>query len=169
MNGELSNLNLESKTFLIGNRFPNRASLAILIDSVKCQEYYEIAMALYEERKYEKDIMIFSADNNNPVLIPPSAVYYYNYLEYYRGDVLALTLRGALNARNSGVNFGKKYWYISDISEVSSNKHFIELFNFFDKIFFVNEEVRKVFSSIVNQIDLGKTEIADLDIILNKV
>lgn len=169
MNGVLKNNEPKSKTFLIGGRFPLRPSLAILVDSLKCQEYYEIATALYEERKYEKDVMIFSADNNNPVLIPPSAVYYYNFLEYYRGDVLAVTLRGAINAKNSGTIFGKKYWYISDISEMTANPHFNDLFNFFDKIFFVNDGVRKVFSSIFNQVDLAKTEVCEIDIILKKV
>lgn len=169
MSGVSKNNESKSKTFLIGTRFPSRPSLAILIDSLKCQEYYEVATALYEERKYLKDIVIFSADNNNPVLIPPSAVYYYNFLEYYRGDVLAVTLRAAINAKNSGTIFNKKYWYISDISEMTANPHFDELFNFFDKVFFVNDSVRKVFSSIFNHVDLSKTDVCELDIILNKV
>lgn len=164
MNGEL-NKNPIKETFLIGTRFPNRKSIAVCLDSVRTQEYFEIVSSLYKNENYEFDVAIFSGDNNNPVLVNPCALYYYNYFEYYYGNVIALTPRAAINAMQSGCNFESKIWHISDISgfkEISSAIG--TLFNFYDHIFFINDSIRTIFFSFFPSCDKSKTSVAPLDI-----
>jgi len=160
-----SNLNPIKNTFLLGSRFSTDKSLAILLDSVRSQEYYEIADSIFRKETYDYDTFIFSADNNAPVLVAPCGLFYYNYLEQYNGSVLALTLRGAINAAESGSHFISKIWHISDISEFKMAEITIpKLFAFFDSIYFVNETVRTIFFTLFPSLDKGKTKLAPIDI-----
>lgn len=149
MSGQLTNNNPITDTFLLNTRFIDRSSLAILFDSVRSQEYYEVSSIIYENKHFEKDYVLFSSDNNMPVLVSPTALFYVDKLEYYRGDVLAISIRGAINAMESGCCFNKKTWFISDVSDFSNISTVIPyLVNFFDKIVFVNKFLLDVFSEV---------------------
>jgi len=163
----LYNKNPIKETFLIGTRFLNRDSLAICLDSVQTQEYYEIVSSMYKNTSYKYDAMIFSNDNNFPPLVNPCALYYYNYFEYYSGNVLALTIRGAINAMQSGVFFTKKLWHISDLNGLKEISNIVDkIFNFYDEVMFVNENLRTIFFSFFPQFNKSKTSIAPLDIMV---
>lgn len=164
MIGEL-NKNPIKDTFLLGTRFPNRKSLAICLDSVRSQEYFEIVSSLYKKNSYQYDYVIFTADNNSPALLNPCGLYYFNSLEYYRGDVLALTIRSAINVMQSGSIFEKKVWHISDLTGFKEASGAIEnLFSFFDEIVFVNEKIRNVFFSFFPAVNKSKTHVFPMDI-----
>lgn len=164
MNG-LFNDSPITDTFFLGSRFPRTKSIAIGIDSVRSQEFYEISHSLFNKEKYDYDIVIFSSDNNAPVLLPPCGLYYYNYLEHYNGNYLALTIRGALNGADCGSILPYKIWHISDVSEFKMAEETIpRLFEFFDKILFVNNVIRNLFFSIFTNLDKNKTDIAKLSI-----
>lgn len=166
MNG-LSNVNPIKETFLLGSRFSKDKSIAILLDSVRSQEFYEITESLFKKESYDYDTFIFSSDNNAPVLVCPCAIYYYNYLEHYNGAVLSLTLRGAINAFECGAIFTHKIWHISDISEFQMAKNTIpRLFEFFDEICFINDTVKEVFFNIFPGLNRDKTRSCPIDIIM---
>jgi|694.fasta_scaffold18368_13 hypothetical protein len=155
------------ETFLLGTRFPNRKSIAICMDSVRSQEYYEIVSALYKKNTYDYDYMIFTSDNNSPALVNPCALYYYNYIEHYRGDALALTIRSAINLMQSGCILNKKVWYISDITGMKEiSKSLPAICDFFDEIVFVNEHIRTIFLSFFPFLNESKTSTDELDIML---
>jgi hypothetical protein len=98
--------------------------------------------------------------------MPPCGLYYYNYLENYSGSVLAVTVRGAVNAMDCGAIFDKKVWHISDISDFSQLGVTLDnLFDFFDNIVFVNNFVKKSFFSIYKNTSDAKTSISEMDII----
>lgn len=165
MNG-ISNANPIQDTFLIGSRFPQTKSIAVLLDSCRSQEYYELSQSIFSKEAHQYDIAIFSSDNNSPILMPPCGLYYYNYLENYSGNVLAVTVRGAVNAMDCGAIFDKKVWHISDISDFSQLGVTLDkLFDFFDNIVFVNNFVKKSFFSIHENTSDAKTSISEMDII----
>jgi len=142
----LSNANPIQDTFLLGSRFSIKPSLAILLDSTRSQEYYEISNALFNNNKYEYDTIIFSSENAAPVYAAPCAVFYYNYFEQYNGSILALTLRGAINAIEAGSKLKTKIWHISDLTDFQMAQVTIpKLFDFFDHIYFVNDSIKSIF------------------------
>jgi hypothetical protein len=168
MNG-LSNSNPVQETFLLGARFSTKPSLAILLDSTISQEYYEICEALFSSSKYEYDTLIFSSDNSAPIFQAPCAIFYYNYLEQYNGSVLALTLRGAINAAESGCSLKNKIWHISDITEFQMAETVIpRLFEFFDSIYFVNDSVKSIFFEVFPKIQSDKILVSSIDELLAK-
>jgi len=163
MNGVSKNNNPTTETFLLNTRFLDRPSLAILFDSVRTQEYYEASCVIYDNKHFEKDYVFFSADNNMPVLVSPTALFYPNNLEYYRGDVLAISIRGAINAMESGCCFEKKTWFISDVSDFKNISTVLPyLVKFFDEIVFINKFLKDVFGTVFNIIDESKMSVGSL-------
>lgn len=162
----VSNKNPIKETFLLGTRFPDRKSLAVCLDSVRSQEYFEMVSSMYRKNLYDCDYAIFTADNNAPALLNPCGLYYFNSLEYYRGDVLALTIRSAINVMQCGSNFDKKIWHVSDLTGFKEAANAIpKLFDFFDEVVFVNDNLRKIFFSFFPAVNKSKTHIMPIDII----
>jgi hypothetical protein len=164
MNG-LLNANPISETFLIGSRFPTTASIAILLDNLRSQEYYQLAHSVYAKNSYDYDICVFSADLNKPIVAAPFGVFYNHMIEQYNGSVLCLTIRGAINAFECGSIFNKKIWYISDISEIRTLEPSIEkLVDFFDHVIFTSDIVKTVFESVYPNLNRDKMEVCDFSL-----
>lgn len=152
-------------TFLIGSRFPTTDSIAILLDDVRSQEYYEIAKSVYNKKEYVYDIALFSSDLNKPAITAPFGIFYNHMLEQYSGNVLCLTIRGAINAFECGSLFNKKIWYMSDLSEIRMIEPSIgNLLNFFDHIIFPSDTVKTVFESIYPNHPKEKISVCDCDL-----
>lgn len=159
----LSNANPIQETFLLGARFSIKPSLAILLDSTRSQEYYEIAEMLFDTVRYEYDTVIFSSENSSQVYPAACAIFHYNYFEQYNGSVLAMTLRGAINAMESGTKLKSKIWHISDITEFQMAETTVPmLFDFFDAIYFVNDSVKSVFLEIFPNLNSDKISISSV-------
>lgn len=154
-----------NSTFLIGSRFPVGNSIAILLDNVRSQEYYEIAKSVYDKKEYIYDIALFSSDLNKPIITSPFGIFYNHMLEQYSGDVLCLTIRGAINAFECGSIFNNKIWYLSDLSEIRMIEPSINnLFEFFDHIVFSSDTVKTVFESIYPNCPKDKMSICDCNL-----
>jgi len=164
MNG-LSNKEPTKETFLLGSRFPTEKSIAIILDNLRSQEYYEITKSVYDKKEYEYDISLFASDLNKPVITPPFGIFYNNMIEQYTGDVLCLTIRAAINAVECGSLFAKKIWFISDMTEIRMIEPSVEnLISFFDYIVFASDTVRTVFDSIYPDLNKEKFSVSSLDI-----
>lgn len=164
MNG-ISNKDPIATTFLMGSRFSTSPSIAICVDDLRSQEYFEITNSVYNKIHYDYDICLFSSDLNRPIVMPPFSIFYNLMIEQYRGDVIALTLRSAIAIYECGSIFKKKIWYISDLTEIRQMQNNLPaLVDYFDLIIFPNETITGVFKNLFPNIQLKQTAEDSMDI-----